>query len=519
MKSTGGGGAQILRGTTAGLLFHELRLSWRAVLARSGGGMQGLVIVSLVIGGLAIFVGAPLGFALRHYQPPISRLTIILTDLGLLAVASLMVSQTLSSATESLYQRGDLDLLFTAPIPPRKTLAARFMALAVTVFLTFALMATPLLVPIAIIGHPTWLAFYLVLASTALGAAAIGLALSTFLFRLIGARRTRAVAQFLAAIIGAAFFLVSQVNTFFGKHQAHGIWAQAKALAMDESFHLPQGADIPLRAMLGQPLVLLGYTLAAIVLFFGISSWLGARFAADAATASGADTANAPNRARAARWETSAFRATFRKEVRLLWRDAALVSNVLLRTLYVIPLAIIVIRSARGVDGLALAAGAGGLAFMAGQVAGTLAWITVSAEEAHDLLAGSPTSQGVFRRAKLAAAYLPLLVFLAPLLGYLIWVAPLAGTFALAGCVASAITCGLINIWYQKPSKRKDFRRRKGSSWFATLAEASVAALIGLATTFAALGFVWAAIPALLAVGLMVLLRRSDAQIAQAIED
>ncbi|OYU69350.1 MAG: hypothetical protein CFE28_04630 [Alphaproteobacteria bacterium PA2] len=519
MRSQGGGVARILRGTTAGLLFHELRLSWRAVAARSGGGVQGLVIAGLVIGLLALFVGVPLGFALKHYQPPISRLNIIITDLGMLAVASLMVSQTLSSATESLYQRGDLDLMFTAPISPQKTLAARFMALAVTVFLTFALMATPLLVPIALIGHPAWLSFYLVLAATALGAAALGLALCTFLFRLIGARHTRAVAQFMAAIIGAGFFLASQINTFFGRTEAHGIWAQAKELALDESFKLPPGADIPLRAMLGEPLVLLGYILGALILFFGVSSWLGARFAADAATASGADTANAPNKARAARWETSAFRATFRKEVRLLWRDAALVSNVLLRTLYVIPLAIIVIRSARGVDSLALAAGAGGLAFMAGQVAGTLAWITISAEEAHDLLAGSPTNQGVFRRAKLAAAYLPLLVFLAPLLGYLVWISPVAGSFAMIGCLAACITCGLINIWYQKPSKRKDFRRRKGSSWFATLAEASVAALIGLATTFAALGFTWAALPALLAVGLMLMLRRSDAQIARAIED
>ena len=511
--------AQILMGTTAGLLFHELRLSWRAVLASSGGGVRGLVIICLVIMVFTGVAGVPLGLFLRNYQLPISRLTIILSDLGLLAVASLMVSQTLSSATENLYQRGDLDLLFTAPIPPRKTLAARFMALAVTVFLTFALMVSPLLIPVAIISHPSWLAFYLVLASTALGAAAMGLALSTFLFRLIGARRTRAVAQFLAAIIGASFFLVSQVNTFFGRSQSQGIWAQAKALALDESFKLPPGADIPLRAMMGQPLVLLGYTLGAIILFFGVSSWLGDRFAADATMASGADTANAPIKAQAARWDTSAFQATFRKELRLLWRDAALVSNVLLRTLYLIPLAYLVIRSARGDTSLVLAAAAGGLVFMSGQVAGTLAWITISAEEAHDLLAGSPTRQGVFRRAKLAAAYLPMVIFLAPLLAYLVWVAPVAGCFALGGCIASAITCGLINIWYQKPSKRKDFRRRKGSSWFATLAEASVAALLGMGTTFATLGNPWAILPALLAIGLMVLLRRSDAQIALALED
>ena len=84
---------------------------------------------------------------------------------------------------------------------------------------------------------------------------------------------------------------------------------------------------------------------------------------------------------------------------------------------------------------------------------------------------------------------------------------------------SAALSSGLINIWYQKPSKRSEFRRRRGSSWFATLAEAMTTGLIAVATGAAAAGSVLALIPAVLAGGLLIGLRRSDAQIARAIRE
>ena len=506
-------------GSTTWLLFHELRLSWRGILARRGGGLRGVVIAAVALVAVAAFAGVPLGLRLRHFVVPISRVSIIISDLALLAAASLMLSQTLASATEALYQRGDLELLFSSPTPPGRILAARFIALAVTVFLTFAVLVSPVLIPVALIGHPTWLSFYLVLAATALLSAALGLALSVGLFHLIGARRTRAAAQILAAVIGAGFFLGSQASNFLGHQRAGGLWAQALRLADDPNVVLPPFADAPIRAMLGAPLPLGVMLVTAVVAFFGITSRLGRRFAADAARAGGADTHIARVSDRAPQFRAGAFGAILRKEVRLLWRDAALISQVMLRTLYLIPLGFLVIRNAGSPQGFALAAGAGGLAFIAGQVAGTLAWITISAEEAPDLLAGAPVSPGLFRQAKLTAAYLPLIAFLAPFLVTLILLAPIAGAAATGGCVAASIACGLINIWYQKPSKRSDFRRRRGSSWFATLAEAGTAGLIALATGIFAAGSVWGIAPVLPAVGLMLVLRRSDAQIAKAMED
>jgi ABC-2 type transport system permease protein len=504
-------------GSTPWLLAHELRLTWRGTLARRGGGARGQWIAIIALGLVAVFAGVPMGLLLRRVEIPVTPLSVFVSDAGLAVVFTLMLSQTVAAATEALYQRGDLDLLFSSPLPPRRTLTVRFLALATNVFMTFAALASAFLIPIAVIGHPAWLGAYLVLAALALSASGLGLALAMGLFALIGPRRTRAVAQVVGALIGAAFFLASQARNILGGATSSSLWVEAIRVAGHPGFVLPPAAAWPLRAMLGDPLPLAALGLGGLAVFLGVVQWLSRRFAADAAAASGADTAPAPTRARRARFAASAFAATVKKELRLLWRDAALISQVLLRVLYLAPLGFLLIRNAGAHFSLALPGGAAGLVLFAGQVAGSLAWITVSAEDAPDLLVCAPTPTATFWQAKLAAAFLPLAVLLSPILVVLTALAPGVGLAAAAGCTAVALASGLVNIWYQKPSKRADFRRRRGSSWFATLVELVLGFLIAAATGLAAAGMWWAAIPALLAAGMMAALRRSDAQIARAL--
>lgn len=506
------------QGSLAWLFAHEMRVSWRNLLARRGGGTRGTVIAVLMLLAVAGFAGVPLGLVARRVDIPMTRVATIIVDLGVIMAGSLMLSQTLASAAESLYQRGDLDLMFSSPMDPRRTLTVRFLVLALNVFLAFAILISPLFLPVALIGHPNWLAAYGVLAALALTSSALGLMLAMALFRAIGPRRTRAVAQALAAVIGAAFFLGSQMRNILGGHRSGGLWNEAMSLARDPRFALPPGADWPLRAIVGEVMPLTAMLGGSIVLFFGISAWLGRRFALDASMASGADTADVRHKARPMRFSAGAYTATLRKELRLLWRDTALISQVLLRVLYLMPLGFLLIQNAGMRQSLLLPGGASGLAFLSGQVAGSLAWITISAEEAPALLVSAPTPGWTFLAAKLTAAFTPLAALLVPLLAALTVLAPITGLAAALGCVAAAVASGLINIWYQKPGKRSEFRRRRGSSWFATLAEAIITGLIAAATGFAATGSIWGLIPLIVAGALLVGLRRSDEQITQTIQ-
>ncbi len=504
-------------GSTLWLLANEMRLGLRDMLGKRGS-------VRLILTGVAIFLlvfalGFPVARALRGVDIPISPLPIIIADAAVAVVFTLMLSQTLAAASQSLYNRGDLDLLFSAPIAPRKVLTVRFAAIALNAFAAFALLITPPLLPVAALGHWRWLSVLVVLAALALSASACGLLLATGLFSLIGPRRTRTVAQVLAALIGAAFFLMAQARNILGGRQTTSVWMSLAQMAQDGSLRPPPAAALPLRAMMGEPAPLAALLLAAVGLFWASSQWLGSRFAADAAAASGIDLAGRPRTATkaVADFATGAMAATFRKEIRLLWRDAALLSQVFLRVLYLLPLAFLLLRNAGSHMAYALPAGAAALTFMTGQVSGSLSWVTVSAEDAPDLLACCPAPVRTLIRAKLAAALTPVAALLAIPLIALIVIAPVAGLAALVGCAASAVASSLINTWYNKPGKRTDLRRRRAGSWLGALFQSAITALIGGAAALAAMPSAFALIPAALAAVALILVRRSDEQVAEAL--
>jgi ABC-2 type transport system permease protein len=503
-------------GSTLWLLSHEIRLSWRGLVGGRRGRIRMIAFGVLGVGFGA--VGVPMGLALRGVDMPINPLSILAADFICLMVFTLMLSQTLAGAADTLYARGDLDLLFSSPLDPRKTLTVRFASLAATAFTAFALLVLPVLIPLAIFGHWRWLSLLLVLGALALGASGTGLAVSVGLFALIGPKRTRAVAQILAAIIGAAFFLTSQVRTIFGVRST-GMWLQLLSLANDRRLHLPALATWPLRAALGEPAPLAVMLVAGGAVFFVVTVWLSRRFAADAASAQGADAGQRRvSRGVAGAFIGGVFAATLVKELRLLTRDIALLAQVLLRVLYLLPVTFLLLRSAAGHDAFALPGGAAAIAFMAGQVGASLTWITVSAEESPELLQCAPAPAARVRNAKLLAALAPLGLLLVIPLVIITAAAPTAGLAAAAGASAAAYAAGLINAWYPTPGKRSDFlRRRRSGSILVGLAYFFVSALIAAATGLAAALLPWALVPATLAVVALLAMRRSPARIAEAL--
>ena len=502
-------------GSTIWLLSHELRLAWRGFF---GGKQHGRRIVALtIVGGLFLIMAFPLAWAVRGLDPPVNTVTILIGDVVALMIFSLMLSQTLAGAADVLYARGDLDLLFSSPLDPRKTLTVRFAALATTAFSAFALLAAPFLVPLAIFGHWRWLALLPTLAALALIASAVGLALAVGLFALIGPKRTRAIAQLLAAVIGAAFFLVSQSRTLFGARSTT-LFAQVMAAASDPRLKAPPLAGWPLRAALGQPVPLISLLAVGVGLFLVVTAWLSRRFAADAAAAQGSDASQrSAGHAGLRAFVGGAFAATFMKEVRILRRDIAILAQVLLRTLYLLPATFLLLRNAGEHMALALPGGAAVIAFLAGQVASTLTWLTLSAEEAPELIACAPARSATVRNAKLAAGLAPLAIILVLPLGALIRLAPGAGLAATLGAAAAAIAAGLINAWYPTPGKRSEFRRRRSGSLLTGLALTFVSLLIAGAAALTAMGQLFALIPAALAVAVLFAMRRSPTQIADAL--
>lgn len=508
-------------GSSLWLLAHELRLGWRRIMrARGKRRWAGGATLWLTLGVPVILtlLSIPMGLGLSKIREiPIIPITMVSAALLLAVVFTLMLSQTLAAAVDALYERNDLDLLFSSPMQPQRVMTVRFLGVAFSVFAFYGYFLAGPLIVVGLMGHPGWLATLPVMFAVALAASGAGLLIAASLFRVIGPRRTRTIAQVLAALIGAAFFLIAQARNILGAKTSNSLFADLARRAGDPGFHPPPGLDWPLRALIGQPLPLFAVLAIGVGTFWLANAWLGPRFAADAAAAAGAGAQGARKAGVVKAFASGPFAATLRKEWRLLARDPALLTQVLIRVLYLLPLGFLALRQAAVQNDLVLPGIAAALSLMSSQVAGSLAWITISAEDAPDLLACAPAEISLVRRGKLAAAVLPTAALLAPFLLPLLVMSPMVGAAAIAGCAYAVVATALLNLWWQRPAKRAEFRNRRRASWFVTIAELIAGLLIAAATGLFAAGLIWGVVPALVAGVALLLLRRSDAQISEAL--
>ena len=471
---------------------HEARLAWRdwASLMTAGDRRR---VRTVILGflGLAVFLHllawvilAPSG-VLR--DEPDRHLLVTLTG-TLLAAWSLMLSQALESVTRAFYARGDLDLILTSPAAASRLFAVRLAAMAVSVLCMTLLLAAPFLNVAAWMGGPRWLAGYAAMAALAMLAVAVAAAIAAWLFRVAGPERTRTMAQVTAAVIGAAFAITVQFAAIFSYGALPGM-SVPRFLALE---HLTPGEASPLwwpaRAVLGEPLALAGLCGAALCALAASVLLVAPRFGALALS-----TANAPPpaRAHAARRplfrHASPARALRQKEWVLLLRDPWLISQTLMQLLYLLPAMFLLWRDFRG-DAGAPALLAPVLILAAGQLAGGLAWLAVSGEDAPELIATAPVSAARVLRSRTEAVLGGIALLFIPLTLLLGWTAPGAGLITAAGVFIAAGSATAIQHWFRAQARRSLFRKRQTSSRAATFAEALSSTLWAVTGALAAGG-------------------------------
>ena len=145
------------------------------------------------------------------------------------------------------------------------------------------------------------------------------------------------------------------------------------------------------------------------------------------------------------------------------------------------------------------------LVMASGQLAGGLAWLAISGEDAHDLVATAPVSRRTVIAAKIEAVLAVVGVVLMPLLVLIAIAAPsMAVVTALcAACAAGSAT--LVQLLFRVTSRRSLFRRRQVASRTATICEALVSIAWAGTGALLAAGSIIAFVPAVLA-GLVLLL-------------
>jgi ABC-2 type transport system permease protein len=495
------------------LLRHEMLLIWRNFRATGKGRHVRRIIFYSAMIALLGFGGYWAARFLSEIRPEPTVPMLGAVGAVFAVLFSLMLSQALMLITESLYQRGDLDLLLSSPVPLWRVLIVRMSAIAINVGLLYLILTGAVFVWLPHFGGWAWMSFAPSVLLLTLFATAAGLILARIMFATIGPRNTRTFAQVLASLIGAAFFIATQIPRLTEDETRAQAMRQLFERAVPILGNPDSPVSLPARAAFGIGADFWIWAALALVAFILSVWWYAAGFAADAAAISGV----ASRKRRAARatqkMQSGVRRTLVRKEWRLLRRDPLLLSQILLPLLYFIPLfAVFGSRFGdQGFDRVSAAGFASAFVLMLTSFAASLAWLTVSAEDAPDLIASAPVSRDEIDNAKALAAAVPSVVLLLPpAIGAAIFVTPTAGFWMVIGGVAAIISTCLIAIWHQTPGSRKQFRRRTRGSLMLNFGRSFVAmGWIG-ATGLAVSGWaIFAILPALVSLGLLLALHES----------
>jgi ABC-2 type transport system permease protein len=453
---------------------HELRLAWREWLAMITGrrGRRRAAIIGLII--FAALLHVPAWAVIGRYadlRTPLDPTSRIVISATILLAWALILSQAIESVTRVFYARADLDLIMSSPARLTELFAIRISAIAISITAMALLFATPFVDVLALSGGARWLAAFGVVLACGLSATAVAIAVTIMLFRLIGPARTRLVAQIVAAIIGAGFVIALQVAAIlsYGTLSRFAILTSGAVVAL-----APPAESIawwPARAVTGEVTVLLPLLSVSLILLGVVMAIFSPRFA-DTATSASARAAPGRKASGSRRFRVaSRQQALRRKEFILLARDPWLVSQTLMQLLYLVPPALLLWRSfADNSIGLVLVTPV--IVMAAGQLAGGLAWLTISGEDAPDLVGTAPLQQAQVIRAKVEVVLIAIGVVFAPLLAALSLAAPWQTAITATGVVVAALSATAIQLWFRVQARRSQFRRRQTSSRLATFAEA-----------------------------------------------
>jgi ABC-2 type transport system permease protein len=490
---------------------HEVRLLWRDWLAMMSARRRGqdrtvvAIVLVLVAGVHLIAYGMVAQFA--QMTADADTLALLVVSGSILLSFSLMASQAMETVTRAFYARADLDLLLSSPMSASKTFSVRIVMIALSVTAMSLLLAGPFINVLAITGGARWLCAYGVIGAAGAAATAFALAVTLTLFRLVGAKRTRLVAQIIAAVTGAAFMIGLQVVAilYYGEMPRFAILKSETLLG-----HAPDLGSVfwlPARAVFGDGSALAIIAALALLMLAGAIAFLSGGFARYAGAAAGlSHQSAAPPLQWSQRYFTSSRQALRQKEWLLLLRDPWLLSQSLMQLLYLLPPALFLWRSLQeGSSALLVVVPV--LVMAAGQLAGGLAWLAISGENAPDLIASAPIEPHAVIRAKVEAITSCIALVFAPFVVIFLYVSSFYALTAALGIVAAAGAAVLIQFWFRTQAKRSHFRRRQTSSRIATFAEASSSIAIAATAVLAAAETWFAVLAAVAAVCILVIVR------------
>ena len=506
-------------GSFSWLLWHEARLLARALPGKELGSFYArnktLIFWGAVLSLLLHAIAVPFAKSLAAVPLEPGPVRMMSISFFILIGFTILVARSLDGVTQLLYARADLDLLLSSPLSQNRVFSARLVSVAVQTVFPSLFFTAPFAHVAALKGDPRWLAIYpLVIALTAL-ATACAAGLANLLFAAIGARRTRIVAQVVATLLATGIGVGMQLGKLLPQATQEDLSEWLDNLAQSSAFAADSPLVWPARGLLGGAmpmLALLAFAAGALLLTGHV---LARHLAANAVVAMGADMGRRDAGSRRKSRSRTYFgarpdAALRRKEWMVALRSPWLLGELLTPLLYLVPPVLVLARtSGDNLPPLWLMASA--IAMLAGQVAAGFSRLMISGEDAPELVATAPVTQGARDRAKVAAVCAASAALMALPLALVFWHSPFAGLWGLAGSVAAVLAVCGIHLWFRAEARRPGFQGRAKVPMTVSIADPVIGLLIATTAGFGIRFSPWAAVTGGVASVLMYMIwRRRD---------
>lgn len=455
---------------------HEFGLFWRDWMSMMTAGKRHrertlaliVAIAAVLMHILALFILTPVVGEGLDFSTPV----LVFVGGTMLLSVSLMLSQAMESVTRAFYARDDLDLIMSSPALVRRLFQVRISAIAVTTLFMSLLLAFSFIDVLAYLDGAKWLAAYPAMASLAALATAFAIAMTVTMFVTIGAGRTRFVAQMFAAIVGAAFVIGIQILAILYYGNISRLEVLTSQMVYDAVPAVTSLWWLPVKAFMGEPASLVTMMVVGFGALGLVTKYVAPKFGAMVIAASGVSKRISEQKQSAKLFKSmTPAKALRHKEWTLLKRDPWLISQTLMQILYLLPPAFLLWRNfSDSASGLIVLVPV--IVMAAGQLAGGLAWLAVSGEDAPDLVSTAPVIGNAVIRAKVEAVMVSIAVIVSPLIIALAFADLWTATVAAIGVTVSSLSSITIQLWFRKQARRTHFRRRQISSRAATFAEA-----------------------------------------------
>ena len=493
-------------GSLRRLLSNELRLEWRELTTQRGMGIT-LLMGLVILFGIHFVWFQLLGAVRPLLQPLIAPEAVLLAGVLLVLLIPFALTIGINQSVKAIFERSDFDLLLASPVPTSAVFASRLLSVAAYVFVSLGLLLIPLGVVGVAIGIPRLLGIIPLTAAVALIGASLGMLLTLLLVRLFGARLARTVSQILAAAGGVIAIMAFQLPVILGGpgDQALQVSWLLQLFQPGELLGVDSLIWFPGRALFLEPLPTLFMLVFAVLLFLVTVSVLHRWFILGASASTTAVRRRRADSGRGLRFarSTGVWRVMLVKDWRSLIRDPYLVSQSLLQLAYLLPLGVVLFLDTQLLEQTPIASVvATGLTVLAGSLATNLARISMTGEEAMDLLVASPVPAATLQRAKLLSALIPVWLIFLPVAAAIAVLDVRAAAIAVMAVLLTSFAAAFARLQSPRRARRQDIfnRQNQNDPWL--FIEAFIPLAFALATWWTLAGAPNAVVPAAIGLGL-----------------